>query len=273
MSANRCEVAAWRRRKVLGSVESVVDGAGALRGPWNAQLHSPLIGQHLEALGTAVRTHNSLPARVYEIGILTVGAKWRSNFEWFAHAPIAAKAGVGAAAIAAIKRQASPDFVAALGTPGAPEDQQQSGGLDLIGSRGEASGGSGGDGSDDGSCSGGSCGGGLRLDELAAYRYCFELTHSARVGDATFAAAVAALGERGVVDLTFTMGCYHAVSLSLNAFNVALPTGNAMPFPDDDDDDDIEEGSGCANNERSCSGKKHGNVETSNYRKENRLEK
>jgi len=27
-------------------------------------------------------------------------------------------------------------------------------------------------------------------------------------------------GEQGVVDLVFTMGCYHAVSLSLNAFQV-----------------------------------------------------
>lgn len=60
----------------------MLDGAGALRGPWNAQVHSPAIGQHLEALASAVRQHNSLPARVYELGILTVGAKWQSQFEW-----------------------------------------------------------------------------------------------------------------------------------------------------------------------------------------------
>jgi len=36
-------------------------------------------------------------------------------------------------------------------------------------------------------------------------------------------------GEQGVVDLVFTMGCYHAVSLSLNAFQVYLIGASSSP--------------------------------------------
>ena len=53
---------------------SIVNENGALNGPWNAQVMSPKIGGLFEQLGSAVRNENSLPARLYEIGILVIGA-------------------------------------------------------------------------------------------------------------------------------------------------------------------------------------------------------
>jgi 4-carboxymuconolactone decarboxylase len=51
-----------------------------------------------------------------------------------------------------------------------------------------------------------------------------------RVGDATFEAARARLGERGVVELTALIGYYALVSCTLNAFELA-PAPEAPPLP------------------------------------------
>ena len=46
---------------------ALFDEHGALRGPWNAEVASPALGQHLERLATAVRSENSLEPRLYEV--------------------------------------------------------------------------------------------------------------------------------------------------------------------------------------------------------------
>ena len=53
-----------------------------------------------------------------------------------------------------------------------------------------------------------------------------------KVSDETYASTKAALGgdDRRMADLCLTMGCYHAVSLTLNMFEVALPAGEPKPF-------------------------------------------
>ena len=72
------------RIKVVGR-EALFDESGGLRGPWNHEVTSPALGQHLERLATAVRTENSLEARLYEVAILVVGVHWQAQFEWYAH--------------------------------------------------------------------------------------------------------------------------------------------------------------------------------------------
>ena len=84
------------RVKIIGR-EALFDDAGGLRGPWNPEVASPALGQHLERLATAVRTENSLEARLYEVAILVVGVHWQAQFEWYAHEKIARKAGVAEA--------------------------------------------------------------------------------------------------------------------------------------------------------------------------------
>src|SRR5207237_5561956 len=57
---------------------------------------------------------------------------------------------------------------------------------------------------------------GMEKDEEAVYNFCTELLKTKQVGDATFAAAKASVGEKGVVDLIGVMGWYQTVSMLLN---------------------------------------------------------
>ena len=93
------------RKAVVGSA-ALFDEDGGLRGPWNAEVTSPALGKHLERLATAVRSENSLEPRLYEVAILVVGVHWQAEFEWYAHEKIARRAGVNAAALPLIKRNA-----------------------------------------------------------------------------------------------------------------------------------------------------------------------
>ena len=104
------------RIKVVGR-EALFDEDGGLRGPWNPEVTSPALGQHLERLATAVRTQNSLEARVYEVAILVVGVHWQAQFEWYAHERIARKAGVAEAAFPLIKANAAPDELVGILQP------------------------------------------------------------------------------------------------------------------------------------------------------------
>ncbi len=51
-----------------------------------------------------------------------------------------------------------------------------------------------------------------------------ELLHSYRVSEATFQALYARLGERGLVELTATIGYYTMLACTLNTFDVATAT-------------------------------------------------
>eukprot|EP00438_Fugacium_kawagutii_P029929 Skav232675 [mRNA] locus=scaffold698:311820:312474:+ [translate_table: standard] len=74
------------------------------------------------------------------------------------------------------------------------------------------------------------------------YKYAMELHRTKRVSDKTHSDALTAVGGelygctlrdpvgRALVDLVFTMGFYHQISMTLNAFNVPLPEGVAPPF-------------------------------------------
>jgi 4-carboxymuconolactone decarboxylase len=50
-----------------------------------------------------LRWQTSVPTRLNEFAILIIGRQWRSQVEWFAHAPLAAKAGLSADVIAELK--------------------------------------------------------------------------------------------------------------------------------------------------------------------------
>lgn len=67
--------------------------------------------------------------------------------------------------------------------------------------------------------------------DLAVYQYSMELNQYRSVSDATHAQAVAALGERGVVELTALVGYYTLVAMTLNSQEIPLPEGVEPPFP------------------------------------------
>ena len=50
-----------------------------------------------------------MPLRLNEFAILIIGRQWRSQVEWFAHAPLAIKAGLSPDVVADLKAKKRPD--------------------------------------------------------------------------------------------------------------------------------------------------------------------
>ena len=73
------------------------------RGPFAVWLHAPEFGQLAQAVGGFCRYQTSIPPRLSEFAILCTARLWRAQYEWFAHAPIAEKAGVKPKTIADLR--------------------------------------------------------------------------------------------------------------------------------------------------------------------------
>lgn len=157
-----------------------MDENGVLRGPFNAMLRSPEIGDLAQQLGAAIRYASVLPGALKEYAILVCGRHWRANYEWYAHAKLARKEGLPDAVIDGLLQGNAPDDPTLL----------------------------------------------------AVYNFIEALQKKTRVDDATYQAAFDLLGERGVAELVFLTGYYALISHVLNAFDVPLPKGEPLPFPD-----------------------------------------
>ena len=97
--------------KVVGTRgQDLVNSSGALVGPFNAFLHAPEIGRRLASLGAALRFGTSIERRLTEIAIITVGSRWKAEFEWWAHARMATEHGVKKAVVNAIGTGDDPPF-------------------------------------------------------------------------------------------------------------------------------------------------------------------
>ena len=68
--------------------------------------------------------------------------------------------------------------------------------------------------------------------EEIAWRFSRELLTRRRVSAATYRAARERFGENGVMELVTLLGYYTLVSMTLNAFEVPLPEGQAPAFVD-----------------------------------------
>ena len=71
-------------------------------------LHSPKAAGFLTSMGAELRFKSVLPERLKEFAITVVAREWNSDIEWTAHAALAAKAGVSAASIEAIRTGKAP---------------------------------------------------------------------------------------------------------------------------------------------------------------------
>ena len=92
--------------------DQLVNSDGGLVGPFNAFVHAPGVGRHLSALGATIRFGTSLERRLSELAIITVGARWKAEFEWWAHARMARRHGVPDAVVDAIALGEEPPFAA-----------------------------------------------------------------------------------------------------------------------------------------------------------------
>jgi 4-carboxymuconolactone decarboxylase len=75
--------------------DAIVSGPRkALSGPFNAWLRSPELADRLQRVGEYVRFNTSLDHRLNEFAILITGQFWGCEYEWYAHHPLAIKAGL-----------------------------------------------------------------------------------------------------------------------------------------------------------------------------------
>jgi 4-carboxymuconolactone decarboxylase len=151
-----------------------------MSGPFNAWLRSPELADRLQKVGEYVRFNSSLDKRLNEMAIIMTAQYWGSQYEWYAHAPLALKAGL------------DPAIVSALGAGKKPDS--------------------------------------MKDDEAIIWEFTTQLRRDHGVDDAIYARAVAAFGERGVMDLVAVNGYYDVVSMTLNVAHVAPPAGEQLPF-------------------------------------------
>lgn len=90
--------------------EAIMNGPrGRMSGPFNTWLRSPVLADRLQKVGEYVRFNTSLDKRINEMAILMTAQAWGSQYEWYAHAPLALKAGLDPAVVAAIGAGRKPD--------------------------------------------------------------------------------------------------------------------------------------------------------------------
>ena len=65
-----------------------------LGGPYNIMFRSPVFADRMKKLLDYLRFNTSLPTRLNEFAILIQGMEWKSQVEWYAHYPLALKAGL-----------------------------------------------------------------------------------------------------------------------------------------------------------------------------------
>jgi len=155
---------------------------GRFGGPFQLLIRAPEICEHAAKLGEHLRWGTSLTDRLSELAIITTARFWRAQYEWYAHTPLAEKAGVSAAAIEALRGGETPSFA--------------------------------------------------QKDEALVYRVCSGLFRTQRLSDATFNEAVATVGETGLVEVIAIIGYYTLIGNALNVFQVPVPEGAALPFPE-----------------------------------------
>jgi 4-carboxymuconolactone decarboxylase len=101
------------QRALLASLRAGPRGKSlTVRGPFAAWMHAPEFGQLAQALGAHARYGTALEPRLSEFAILCTARLWKAQYEWFAHAPMALKAGVKPKAIEDLRKGRTPKTAA-----------------------------------------------------------------------------------------------------------------------------------------------------------------
>lgn len=87
-----------------------------LNGPFAIWLQAPEFGDLAQKLGAHCRYKTALEPRLSEFAILVTAHLWKSQYEWYAHAPMAEKGGV--------KPQTIKDIKAGRAPKTAPKDER-----------------------------------------------------------------------------------------------------------------------------------------------------
>ena len=154
-----------------------------LEGPFIPLLRSPALMTRLQQTGAYLRFESPLPARLRELVILWVARQWNQPVEWAVHHPLALAAGLAPAVLEAIREGQRPGEQA-------PEELAPES---------------------------------LTPEEWLALDVCEALSAQRDMDDATYARAVAQLGEAGLVDLIALVGYYGLLALVLNVARTPAP--------------------------------------------------
>ncbi len=95
------------QQRPLGEKILKISSVG-LAGPYNPLLRSPVLASRMYDLLDYLRWNSSLPARLSEFAILIQARLWRSQVEWYAHHPLALKAGLPESVAADLKANRRP---------------------------------------------------------------------------------------------------------------------------------------------------------------------
>ncbi|KAI1748014.1 AhpD-like protein [Xylaria castorea] len=152
-----------------------------------ALLHSPPVADGWNAFLGAVRTRTSLAASLRELAICRVAVCNSAWYEWGHHAPLAAAAGLGPAALDVVKRTDLAHVTAR---------ERDEAGKDGLGEK-----------------------------EWAVLRYADQMTRLVRVDEETFENLRRLCDEREVVEVTATVAAYNCVSRFLVALDVGERNG------------------------------------------------
>lgn len=78
-------------------------------GPFEPLMHSPEVMTQARAMGDYLRYKSGIGNTLSELVILVTAREWTQDYEWYVHAPIAAKVGIKSEIIAAIRDGRRPD--------------------------------------------------------------------------------------------------------------------------------------------------------------------
>ena len=96
------------QRAIVEAINSGPRGRFSNEGPFAVFLHAPAYGMLAQQLGGHVRFGTSVPPRLSEFAILCTGQFWKAQYEWHAHARIAATQGVKETTIRDLKAGRAP---------------------------------------------------------------------------------------------------------------------------------------------------------------------
>jgi len=97
------------QRALLASLRAGPRGQSITpRGPFAVWMHAPELGQLAQTLGAHCRYNKTVPPRLSEFAILCTARIWRAQYEWYAHVPMAEKAGVKPKTIADVRAGREP---------------------------------------------------------------------------------------------------------------------------------------------------------------------
>lgn len=101
------------QREVVQAISS--GPRGAVRGPFVALLHNPLLASRVQSLGEYLRYQTGVPDPLVELVVLITARHHSCQYEWYAHARLARQAGLAPAII---------DAIAACQTPTGMSDDE-----------------------------------------------------------------------------------------------------------------------------------------------------